>query len=196
MRGIIEIEGMDGVGKTTISERLAALTGFETVNHPLQHLINLPNGFELLVHIEKNVCRSDNKVFTSWFYGLSNIFLCEYFKDKNIIIDRHLLSNFCWSGSAENEFVYDAIHRAIGAPQYTVLLYASPEKTIERMKKRDLNDKDLKKVSHIDIGFAKMRYIMAKYNMPGVIIDTSDLEIDEVVDQIYAGLVSKGIIKE
>ena len=191
---IIAIEGMDGVGKTTIANEVAKIINFSVIDHPLKKLIYSTQDASVLANIEIEVCKSSNKVFTSWFYGLSNIFLCEAYREQNIIIDRHILSNFCWSGAEDSEFVFDAINKAIGNPAYTVLLYATPERILERMQKRDPNDKDLKKIAYIDCGYSKMKYIMQKYIMTGTVINTSNLSINEVVQIIIEKLKENNIV--
>ena len=61
------------------------------------------------IRIRDEVNKSKNKKFTGWFYGLGNIFLYEHFKNENIITDRHILSNYCWSGDESTDYIFDSI---------------------------------------------------------------------------------------
>ena len=81
----ISIEGMDGVGKTTICNDIANKSDFIHVEKPLEKLF----GFENYIEIRNKVNNIQNRVFTSWFYGLSNIYLYEKYKDKYVVTDRH-----------------------------------------------------------------------------------------------------------
>ena len=47
------------------------------------------------------------KVFISAdIEGVNNIYLYEKFKDQNIVTDRHIVSNYCWSGTTYNKDIY------------------------------------------------------------------------------------------
>ena len=118
----------------------------------------------------------------------------EKFKDNNIITDRHILSNYCWSGSNETDYIFEAIYKSIGAPDFTFLIYASPQVVAQRLQKRDVNDPDLGKVSYITKAYAKMEQLLKKYNMPSLLIDTSHLSEDEVVESMIKELTSQGLI--
>jgi thymidylate kinase len=190
----IAIEGIDGVGKTTAATGLADRLNFKIVEKPLHYLFDEGESTDNYIRIRDEVNANTNKIFTGWFYGLGNIFLYEQFKNQNIITDRHILSNYCWSGSDESDFVFDAIYRAIGHPDYTFIIYAPPEVVAKRLLKRDVNDSDLKKVSYVPEAYEKMIRIMKKYDMPGTVVDTSDMNEKEVVDYMIDVLKEKGII--
>ena len=64
----------------------------------------------------------------------------------------------------------------------------------KRLLKRDVNDSDLKKVSYVPEAYEKMIRIMKKYDMPGTVVDTSDMNEKEVVDFMIDVLKEKGII--
>lgn len=191
----IAIEGIDGVGKTTAASGLAERLNFKIVEKPLHYLFDSDGSTENYIRIRDEVNANPNKIFTGWFYGLGNIFLYEEFKGQNIITDRHILSNYCWSGSKESEYVFDAIHRAIGSPDYTFVIYAPPEIIAKRLLKRDINDSDLKKVAYVSEAYEKMIAAMKKYDMPGSVIDTSEMDVSEVVEYMVKELKEKRIIE-
>ena len=143
----ISIEGMDGVGKSTTCKLLADKLGYEFVEKPLHYLLDdKDDEISQYQKVAKRVNSNQNRTFTAWYYGLNNIYLYEKFKDKNIVTDRHIVSNYCWSESKDNGDIYNLILKKIGKPKLTVILYAKPEVIMSRLKKRDINDSDLCKV--------------------------------------------------
>lgn len=190
----IAIEGIDGVGKSTAAKRLAERLGFRLIEKPLHFLFDGETSDENYIRIRDQVNSSKNKRYTAWFYGLGNVYLYEKFGNENIITDRHILSNYCWSGAPETDYVFDAIYRTTGAPDFTFLIYASPEAVKERLKKRDPNDADLKKVAHIPVAYDRMQTVLKRYDMPGVVLDTSSMSADEVIDRMVEILKREGLI--
>ena len=192
----IAIEGIDGVGKSTAAHKLAQRLGFLLVEKPLHYLFDEKGNDDNYIRIRDIVNKSRNKKYTGWFYGLGNIFLYEHFKNQNIITDRHILSNYCWSGDESTDYIFDAIFKSIGAPDFTFLIYASPQVVAERLKKRDTADPDLKKVTYIETAYKKMQSILYKYDMPGLVIDTSNMNEDEVVEKMIKTLIQKELIND
>ena len=190
----IAIEGIDGVGKSTAAKNLAERLGFTLVEKPLHFLFDEDGNEDNYIRIRDEVNKSKNKKFTGWFYGLGNIFLYEHFKNENIITDRHILSNYCWSGDESTDYIFDSIYQTTGAPDFTFLIVASQEAVEKRLKKRNPSDPDLKKVAYIPTAYAKMRTVLERYNMPGRVIDTSEMGEKEVVDVMVAELKKRGLI--
>lgn len=181
----IAIEGMDGVGKTTICQLLAEKTGFKFVTKPLHYLtddgdIEWPNYFRARDIANK----SDNKDFSAWFYGLGLVYSYELFKNDNIITDRHIVSNYCWSGTKTNMDIFDVLIKKLGKPTLTVILYANQETIVKRLKNRCVDDKDLKRVSFSEKAYEKMISFCELKHFPYVVIDTSKLTPNEVIDRI------------
>ena len=190
----IAIEGIDGVGKSTAAKKLAERLGFLLIEKPLHYLFDRDEKTDNYIRIRNAVNKSTNQKYTAWFYGLGNIYLYEKFKGNNIITDRHILSNYCWSGCNETDYIFEAIYKSIGAPDFTFLIYASPQVVAQRLQKRDVNDPDLGKVSYITKAYAKMEQLLKKFNMPSLLIDTSHLSEDEVVESMIKELTSQGLI--
>ena len=185
----ISIEGMDGVGKSTTCKLLAEKLGYEFVEKPLHYLLD-DNDNEIFQYqkVAKRVNSNPNRTFTAWYYGLNNIYLYEKFKDKNIVTDRHIVSNYCWSGSKDNGDIYNLILKKIGKPKLTVILYAKPEVIMARLKKRDINDSDLVKVEKSEKAYERMIYFCETKKLNYMIIDTSNKNVDEVVNEILKRL--------
>ena len=180
----IAIEGMEGVGKTTTSKMLAKKRGYKYVEKNLHELFDQDGGFDNYFRIRDKVNQSSDRLFTSWFYGLGNIYLHTVYENQNIVTDRYFLSNYAWSGTKNNTEVYDLLVKKLGFPDLTVILYANESAIFNRLRHRDEYDSDLKKVQQSKEKYEKMIYFCEHYKMPYMVIDTSDLSPDEVVQVI------------
>ena len=161
----ISIEGMDGVGKTTICNLLAQATGYTFITRDIAN-------------------HSDNKDFSAWFYGLGLIYSYEKFKDQNIITDRHIVSNYCWSGVPSNMDIFDLLIKKIGKPTLTVILYADEKTISSRLTKRDPMDSDLKRVHKTEQVYEKMISFCELKHFPYLVIDSSKLSPTEIIERI------------
>ena len=184
----ISIEGMDGVGKTTTCRLLAERIGYEFVEKPLHYLFDEDGGITRYQAIAKKVNSNPNRDFTSLFYVLGSVYMYGEFKDKNIVTDRHLASNYAWSGTDCNKDVYDLAVKKLGAPNLTVILYSPTNVIVERLRKRNKDDKDIKRASNSERIYARMIEFCKLYHFPYVVIDTSKLNPDQTVDAILKEL--------
>ena len=180
----ISIEGMDGVGKSTICKLLAKELNYIFVEKPLHYLYENDDEIEIYQSVAKKVNASPNRDFTAWYYGLNNLYVYEKFKDQNIITDRHIVSNYCWSGTEYNQDIYDLIIKKIGIPMITIILYANPKEIEKRLKKRDSMDLDLHKLPQSEERYKKMISFCEKTRMPYFLIDTSEKNPNEIVKEI------------
>lgn len=180
----ISIEGMDGVGKTTTCRLLAEKLGYEFVDKNLRFLFDENGDYRNYLLIRDKVNANSDRLFTSWFYGLGNIYLYTQYENKNIITDRYFLSNYAWSGTKENTEVYDLLVKKLGFPTLTVILYADEEAIFSRLKHRDELDSDIDKVKKAKEKYEKMIYFCEKYKMPYMVIDTSNLSPEQTVEII------------
>ncbi len=181
----IAIEGMDGVGKSTTCKLLAERLGFIFVEKGLQYLYGSKEEYQRIARL---VNANPDRNFTSWYYGLNNIFTYNQFKDKNIVTDRHIVSNYCWSGTKDNMDIYNLILKKIGKPTLTVILYARPEVIEGRLKTRNINDRDLSKVKQSEAAYERMIYFCELKKLPYMVIDTGKLKPEEIVNKIIERL--------
>lgn len=188
----ISIEGMDGVGKSTTCQLLAEKLGYKFIEKPLHYLFDDDGTIEKYQQIAKKVNANPNRNFTSMFYALGSIYMYEMFQNENIVTDRHLASNYAWSGTSYNKDVYDLTVNKIGKPKLTIILYSPTEIIIQRLKKRNVNDKDILRVSKSEEIYAKMIDFCKVYDFPYIIIDTSKLEPNQVVNLIIKEIHNRG----
>lgn len=181
----ISIEGVDGVGKSTTCKLLAERLGYIFVEKPLHFLLDdCDEEFEQYKKVAKRVNANSNRNFTAWYYGLNNIYLYDKFKNQNIVTDRHIVSNYCWSGTDYNDDIYNLILTKIGKPKLTVILYAIPEIILTRLKKRNINDPDIAKVPKSEKAYERMIYFCEKKKLEYIVIDTSNITPEETVNLI------------
>ena len=189
----ISIEGMDGVGKSTTCNLLAQKLGYKFVEKPLHYLFdNNEATFDEYIRIRDQVNANPNRVFTSWFYGLGSIYMYELFKNENIVTDRHFASNYAWSGSDDNNEVYDLLIQKLGTPKLTVILYSPSEIIVNRLISRNKEDSDIKKAKKSEMIYQRMIEFCKNKKLPYIVIDTSNLTPDEVVDTILKELKING----
>lgn len=178
---------MDGVGKSTTCKLLAEKLGYLFVEKPLHYLLDDSDGdISQYQKVAKRVNANLNKNFTAWYYGLNNIYLYEKFKDKNIVTDRFIVSNFCWSGTKDNDDIYNLILKKIRKPKVTVILYANPETILSRLKSRDINDSDISKVEKSEKAYERMIYFCETKKLNYIVVDTSNKTPEEVVEEILS----------
>lgn len=189
---MIAVEGMDGVGKTEISKHICDNHGFTFIEKPLHYFYNdgAEQKYADLMKVANRMYDIDDNVLKSWYIALGNIYVARMFKDEDIVIDRHLVSNYYWNGSIDSEPVFRALIETSGTPDLTILLYATPKTRMERIAKRDKNDPDLDDPEKKDDGYNKMISFLEKFNLPYLVIDTENITLDEV-----KGIVDKEIKK-
>ena len=180
----ISIEGMDGVGKTTTGKLLAKKMGYEFVDKNLRFLFDENGSYENYFKIRNKVNASSDRLFTSWFYGLGNIYLHTIYADKSIVTDRYFLSNYAWSGTDDNREVYDLLVKKLGFPDLTVILYASEDAIKSRIIGRNTYDSDLVKLDYSKEKYEKMIGFCERYKLPYMVIDSTNLTPEQVVEVI------------
>lgn len=180
----IAIEGMDGVGKTTASKLLAKRLGYKIIDKNLRELFDDNGSYDNYIRIRDKVNASSDRLFTAWFYALGNIYLHTAHEKENIVTDRYFLSNYAWSGTKNNDEVYDLLVKKLGFPDLTVILYADEHAILSRLRHRDELDSDIKKVTLAKEKYEKMIYFCEKYKMPYMVIDTSNLSPEDIVEVI------------
>lgn len=179
---MIAVEGMDGVGKTTISKHICEQFGFNYIEKPLHYFYNdgADKEYEDLMKVANRMYDINDSIVKSWYFSLGDIYVARMFADPDVVIDRYLVSNYYWNGDHESELVFKTLIEISGTPDLTILLYATPKTRMERLKKRNKDDPDLSDPDKMDDGYNKMIYFVEKFNLPCIVINTDDKSLDEV----------------
>ncbi|MCR5490715.1 MAG: AAA family ATPase [Bacilli bacterium] len=183
----VSIEGMDGVGKTTVCRLLSKRLGVEFVEKPL-HLLTDEGDKEAdwvnYFRIRDKVNASPDRIFTSWFYGLQYLYLQAEWGDKDIVTDRYILSNYAWSGTLESKPVFELLSRVLRKPDLNVILLAKAETIRARAAKRDAGDADIEKANKAKEIYRKMKEFSLIYHWPSWVIHTDGMTPEEIADLI------------
>ena len=182
----IAIEGMDGVGKSTVAKRLAREHEFTYIEKPLTELFDTVScdGKENLKNVSNNIYDLDTDILKAWFFGLGNLYTFDKYKNENLVIDRHFVSNYFWNGNANSDIIFKTMIELIGTPDLTVLLYATPKTRLQRLYLRDPNDYDLTdEEKHVD-GYDKMIDFLQRFEIPFTLVNTENKTSEEVYDEV------------
>ena len=192
----IAIEGMDGVGKTTIAQELAKRNNFTYIGNAIHQLFGITDKestyYKLFQSKEDEIfLRSGNDVLRAWLCSLGNIYTATQVKDKDIVVDRHILSNFQQNGTRENVDIYKTLIELIGMPDMSVILYASPEVRLQRIYSRNKADKDLNDSAIKVDEYSRMIKFAEMFKMPYVVIDTEGKSIEEIINEIEEKVIKR-----
>lgn len=178
---IVAIEGMDGVGKTTIAKSIENDLMFKYVKDPLKELFEIDN--EHLVKISDKIFNCGNDKLISWYLGLGDSYALNAHQNDDIVMDRHILLNYFWNGNDKTEKIFEMQIEMFGKPDLTILLLAGPETRMKRIADRNPNDPDLQKPTMREYGYDKMINFLNKYKFNYIIIDTETLSIENTIEQ-------------
>ena len=192
----IAIEGMDGVGKTTIAQELAKRNNYTYIGNAIHQLFGITDKdssyYKMFQSKEDEIfLRSGNDIIRAWLCSLGNIYTATQVKDKDIIVDRHILSNFQQNGTRENIKIYQTLIELIGIPDMSVILYASPEVRLERIYNRNKENKDLRDKSIITDEYNKMIKFAKKFKMPYIVINTERKSIENIIQEIEEKVIKR-----
>ncbi len=186
---IIAIEGMDGVGKTTVAKYIEQKLNFKYVKEPLKELFEIDN--KHIEKVSKKIFSNYDSKLIAWYLALGDIYAIEKYKNNNIVMDRHALLNYYWNGNKTSEEIFNTQIKLFGKPDLTIILYASPEVRMKRIANRNPEDPDLKNKNMMKNGYDKLLEFVKKYEYNYEVINTDSLSINEVTykcDRIIANL--------
>ncbi len=178
---IVAIEGMDGVGKTTVAKSIEEDLHFIYVKDPLKELFEINS--EHLANISDKIFNSSDDRLIAWYLGLGDAFALSNYRNKNVVMDRHVLLNYFWNGSNNTEKIFESYIEMFGKPDLTILLTASPETRMKRIADRNPNNPDLNKPTMREYGYDKMIEFLDKYNFKYMILDTENLSLTETINK-------------
>ena len=183
---LISIEGMDGVGKSTITKRVSKTLDIPLVEKPIDRLLCLDKEHSNI--ITEKIYSDYSSNVQGMYYLLGYLSALEDSKKEDIIMDRSFLSTYYFSYNEENAPLFDIIANYYGLPDLTIILYASIDERIKRIKRRNSSDVDLnKKRLYID-DYTKFFEGIKKYNMPYLVINNEKLQ-EEDTDLLVSTIV-------
>lgn len=177
---IVAIEGMDGVGKTTIAKRIEKDLNYTYVKEPLKDLFEVDS--KHILNISKKIFNTSNDRLIAWYLALGDIYALNNFKNQNVILDRHILLNYFWNGNLDTEQIFKTQIEMFGKPDLTILLVASIETRRKRILERNPNDPDLNNFNMWKYGYDKMIHFLEKYNYTYEVVNTDNLSIEETLN--------------
>lgn len=184
----ISIEGMDGVGKSTICKIISEKMNFKFIEKPFHLVFDFIKSEEEKIlfyqKIAKKINSIENRDITSLFYFLGSMIMYYYNEKTNIVTDRHLCSNYAWSYNDKNNDIYELANSKIKQPDLTVILYASQETIKKRLLKRNTNDNDIKKITNSEHIYERMIDFCKKFNYKYIVVDTNKLSPEEIFQVI------------
>ena len=184
---IITIDGLDGAGKSTLAKTLAKELDFEYIDKPIYELFKVKGDdnylYDQIYQLQDLVYnQTDSNTLKSWFTGMSLLYIKEVMSNKNIIIDRGLLSAYAFNGDDKSDIVFETLLNLGVWFDMSIVVTVSPEERIKRIKARNENDPDLylDKITNLQYDTI-MKFLNNHKELPVTIIDTDNKSQNEVL---------------
>jgi thymidylate kinase len=193
---LIAIEGIDGVGKTSVAKELSRRIGFRFVEKALRTAYNIDKDSYVRQRDALKGHTGENHDVLALFFLLNNMLCVYHSKQSNIVADRFISTNYFWYGDDNNQQLFDAMLGIGGKPLITVILDADKKTVSSRILNRasDLMgltskeeaemENDLLKASKADDFVPKVEAFLIDNNLNYIVIDTTKYNIDGVVAEI------------
>ena len=187
----IVFEGIDGVGKTSLAQKLSHQLNYKFIETPLSELMfNNPQIYAKVVDYIHSYLPG---FLRAWFYSFSNLYLSEKYcqehstNQRNLITNRYVVSNFAYNSDNYTGNFFANLFQFLTKPDLTIYLTADLETIKQRISNRNKDDKDLLQVEYnknvrepLMLNFLKQNYNAKQV----AIINTTNLNLDEVYKKI------------
>ena len=186
---IITIDGLDGSGKSTLAKKLSEELGYEYVDKPIYELFNVKGDdnylYDNIYHIQDLVYNKTNSnVLKSYFTGLSLLYIKECMSNRNIIIDRGLLSAYAFNGDEDSKPVFETLINLGTFFDAAIVVTVSNEERIKRLRDRNENDPDLYLDKILELRYDSMKQFITEHpQLPCFIINTDKKSKEEVFNE-------------
>ena len=186
----ISVDGGDGVGKTTLVEKLAAYYDLYYLKKPIDTFLCVKEPNDIRHRISKLVQKIVYEVNKSekLKVAFNSSLLLHYKKqleDEDVIVDRGMLSCSMFNGDETTEPTFDKYIQKGLEFDICFFLTASPETRRERMLKRNPNDEDLKNgnLDKLTAGQLKAMKYAESRGIPIAVIDTDGKNEEQVFEE-------------
>ena len=186
----ISVDGGDGVGKTTLVEKLAAYYDLYYLKKPIDTFLCVKEPNDIRHRISKLVQKIVYEVNKSekLKVAFNSSLLLHYKKqleDEDVIVDRGMLSCSMFNGDETTEPTFDKYIKKGLEFDICFFLTASPETRRERMLKRNPNDEDLKNgnLDKLTAGQLKAMKYAESRGIPIAVIDTDGKNEEQVFEE-------------
>lgn len=183
----IAIEGMDGVGKTSAAMLLAKRLNFHYYAKSFHAMRDTSGQYDNFITLDDYADHLINR----YHFGLRGSFLYCKLKGIDVVSDRYFVSNFWAHTHGQHYDELKVIIDLLGEPDITFLLYGEQDIIHQRMVARNPHDKDLVKIAYVPRAYSVMKEFLARTGFNNVVIDTSHLSLEQVVD-LMASIVLEG----
>ena len=187
----IVFEGIDGVGKTSLAQKLSHQLNYKFIETTLSELMfNNPQIYAKVVDYIHSYLPG---FLRAWFYSFSNLYLSEKYcqehstNQRNLITNRYVVSNFAYNSDNYTRNFFANLFQFLAKPDLTIYLTADLETIKQRISNRNKDDKDLLQVEYnknvrepLMLNFLKQNYDAKQV----AIINTTNLNLDEVYKKI------------
>jgi len=177
---------MDGAGKTTICSHIERTFNFINIDKPTKYLfLNEQGNVDYKKYYEAlDMIYKSNDLTRSKFFGKGNYIAVTKFPNNNVVLDRHIASNFYWNANEKLYKFYDELIKLCGKPDITIYLDATPQTRYKRLKQRNLNDFDLCDPTIFANGLEKNKQFLEYFGFNYKIIYTDNKSIKEVCREV------------
>ena len=186
----ISVDGGDGVGKTTLVEKLAAYYDLYYLKKPIDTFLCVKEPNDIRHRISKLVQKIVYEVNKSekLKVAFNSSLLLHYKKqleNEDVIVDRGMLSCYMFNGDETTEPTFDKYIKKGLEFDICFFLTASPETRRERMLKRNPNDEDLKNgnLNKLTAGQLKAMKYAESRGIPIAVIDTDGKNEEQVFEE-------------
>lgn len=187
---IVGFDGLNGVGKTTMAKKFAEEFNYRYMSRPIYEVLGIENqkpeeNYKVATDVENRIYNNTrSSELKACLTGLGLLYVHKNMKDKNIVIDRDLISNFSYNGTRESLPLFEAFIKMGVYPDISFLLYANNEELVKRIKNRNPEDTDLTDKDVILQSYNKIMKFIKIYNLPTILIDTNNKSEQQVFEEI------------
>jgi len=174
----VVIEGMDGVGKTTITKLLAEQLNGTSYKIPPPELNSIRDNID------------NNNKYTKFFYYLSTTYYASeniqsiIKSGKSVVCDRYYQTTLsAYDNEVINLVNSEQIIDKLYKPNFCFLLTVSEEERLKRLKKRGYLSKD--DIESIDNKVLREAQMFKYHQMKMIQIDTTKKSEEDVVNEIF-----------